>query len=236
MSNGKQIKLSKRLQQIDAMVTTTYDHIWDCCCDHGLLGAALLARQAAPHIHFVDIVPELMGELKNKLIRFYPKKPKEQAQWQVHCMDVSTLPLQQFTGKHLVIIAGVGGALMAELVKEIYQKNPTVDMDFLLCPVLHQFTLRQLLIQLDFSLLNEMLMVENHRFYEMLLVSTGANARHPHTAISPTGSLFWHSSNPEQTKIAANYLTKVLAHYRRVQLNSAADVQHIIDAYSAIAL
>ncbi|HTG55937.1 MAG TPA: SAM-dependent methyltransferase, partial [Niabella sp.] len=49
-----------------------YTHIWDCCCDHGLLGAALLSRQAAAHIHFVDIVPELMHELKNKLQRFFP--------------------------------------------------------------------------------------------------------------------------------------------------------------------
>ncbi|HSC68256.1 MAG TPA: SAM-dependent methyltransferase, partial [Cellvibrio sp.] len=57
------LKLGKRLQQIELMVTANYDHIWDCCCDHGLLGAALLARKAAPHIHFVDIVPELMRKL-----------------------------------------------------------------------------------------------------------------------------------------------------------------------------
>lgn len=56
------------------MVTSEYTHIWDCCCDHGLLGAALLSRQAGSYIHFVDIVPELMSELKNKLQRFHPKE------------------------------------------------------------------------------------------------------------------------------------------------------------------
>ncbi len=139
------------------MVATTYDHIWDCCCDHGLLGATLLSRQAAPHIHFVDIVPELMRELENKLQHFYPEnsEPESNTQWQVHCMDVTALPLQKFNGKHLVIIAGVGGDLMAELVKAIFQKNPTLDIDFLLCPVHHQFTLRQQLIQLDFNLKTE---------------------------------------------------------------------------------
>ena len=111
------------------MVTAQYDHIWDCCCDHGLLGAALLARSAAPSIHFVDIVPELMRELENKLHRFHPKNAQSNSQWQTHCIDASSLPLQKFSGKHLVIIAGVGGDLMTDLVREIYQKNPTSNIN-----------------------------------------------------------------------------------------------------------
>jgi tRNA (adenine22-N1)-methyltransferase len=233
---GKKIKLGKRLKQIESMVTEPYDHIWDCCCDHGLLGAALLSRQAAPHIHFVDIVPDLMRELENKLQHFYPEqsKPESNAQWQVHCMDVTALPLQEFSGKHLVIIAGVGGDLMTELVKSIYQKNPTLDIDFLLCPVHHQFTLRQQLIELDFGLKAEVLIVEKQRFYEILLVSTIKDIRNKHASISTAGSLIWQSSTPEQSKIATDYLTKTLGHYKRMQLSLHDDVQHIIDAYSAV--
>lgn len=217
------------------MVTSTYDHIWDCCCDHGLLGAALLSKQAASHIHFVDIVPELMSKLENKLARFYPENSNSisNVQWQVHCMDVSALPLQKLDGKHLVIIAGVGGDLMAEFVKAIYQNNPTADVDFLVCPVHHQFTLRKLLIQLDFSLQTETLIVENQRFYEMLLVSTTHKS---HTKISPVGSSIWRGDTSEQSKIAADYLRKTLAHYRRMQLSHHSEVNHIIDAYSAVNL
>ena len=36
------------------MIPDGYDHIWDCCCGHGLLGMTLLARHAAEHIHFVE--------------------------------------------------------------------------------------------------------------------------------------------------------------------------------------
>ncbi|MEN0037922.1 MAG: tRNA (adenine(22)-N(1))-methyltransferase TrmK [Cellvibrio sp.] len=230
------MKLGKRLKHIDSMVTATYDHIWDCCCDHGLLGAALLARQAAPKIHFVDIVPELMHELKNKLAHFYPEniEPTSSTQWQAHCMDVSALPLQKYTGKHLVIIAGVGGDLMTELVKTIYQKNTAVDIDFLLCPVHHQFTLRQQLIELNFSLKSECLIAENHRFYEILLVSTDRS--NFHTPVNEVGSLIWKSDAPEQAKIASDYLKKTLDHYKRVQLNRKTEVQHIIDAYSRVTL
>ena len=225
------IKLGKRLREIAAMVTEHYDHIWDCCCDYGLLGVALLARQAAPYIHFVDQVPELMRELEYKLTQFYPATADSCADWQTHCIDVKTLPLHEFHGRHLVIIAGVGGDLMTELVRVIHQKNPALSIDFLLCPVHHQFTLRQQLIQLDFSLKNEILVTENQRFYEILLVSTTNN---PHAKIHPVGSLIWQSSTPQQSKIAADYLQKTLAHYNRIQLNPEAAIQHIIDAYSAV--
>lgn len=225
------LKLGKRLKQIESMVTAQYDHVWDCCCDHGLLGAALLARNVAPNIHFVDIAPALMRELENKLHQFYPKNAESNSHWQTYCMDVKALPLQKFNGKHLVIVAGVGGDLMTELVRAIYQKNPAFDIDFLLCPVHHQFTLRQQLIQLDFSLHTETLIVENQRFYEILLAST---AKKTGSKINPIGSLIWQSNTPEQAKIAASYLQKTLAHYRRVQLSSNAEVQHIIDAYSSV--
>lgn len=223
------LKLGKRLKQIESMVVAQYSHIWDCCCDHGLLGAALLSRQAAPYIHFVDIVPELMRDLESKLLRFYPQAAPSApaARWQVHCMDVSTLPLQRWNGKHLVIIAGIGGDLMTDLVSRIYQNHPEANLDFLLCPIHHPFTLRQRLIQLDFSLLAEALVVENRRFYEVLLVSNQSQINSP---INPVGDLIWQAKN------ASDYLNKTLAHYQRVQRNTHTNVQHIIDAYNAIVL
>lgn len=231
MTTGKKIHLGQRLKQIESLVTAQYDHIWDCCCDHGLLGAALLARNAAPNIHFVDIVPELMRVVENKLHQFYPQNAKSNSHWQTHCMDVSTLPIKKFSGRHLVIIAGVGGDLMTELVRAIYQKNPASNIDFLLCPVHHQFTLRQQLIQLDFSLKAETLIVENQRYYEILLVSTANNSD---AKINPIGNLIWQSNTPEQLKITTDYLKKTLDHYKRVQFSRKTEVQHIIDAYSAI--
>lgn len=222
------LKLGKRLQHIESLVAAQYDHIWDCCCDHGLLGAALLSRQAAPNIHFVDVVPELMQTLENKLTRFFADSVSN---WQVHCMDVAKLPLWDFVGKHLVIIAGVGGDLMSEFVKAIYQHNPNTEIDFLLCPVHHQYTLRQQLIQLHCSLVSESLMVENERYYEMLLVSATPNSQ---AKINPVGASIWETHTSEQSDIARTYLHKTLAHYKRMQLGQNTDVQSIIDAYTAV--
>ncbi len=230
------MKLSKRLKKIESIVGTGYDHIWDCCCDHGLLGAALLTRQAAAHIHFVDVVPDIMNIVEAKLQRFYPREASANyCQWHTHRQDVGQLPLQQFPGKHLIIIAGVGGDLMIDLIRAICQHNQTTEMDFLLCPVHHQYSLRQALIELDMNLISETLLEENRRFYEILLVQV--NSATPALGkVHPVGHAFWQSSAPQQKDVAKRYLQKILAHYRKMSNSNRTDIEEIITAYSAIDL
>ena len=265
------LKLGNRLQQIEKMVTTQqYGHIWDCCCDHGLLGCALLNRQASnivSDIHFVDIVPKLMAELESKLQRFYSSSSNEVSikNWQTHCLDVAKLPLEKYEGKHLVIIAGVGGDLMIKFIEAIYRQHKSLTIDFLLCPVHHQFSLRRKLIELHFSLKDEVLVEENKRFYEVLLVSSNSAADSSvNSKVSPVGDKIWQSDltihsgvnsvkhSQSQAEIADKYLNKTLNHYQRMQKglqqsnkqdnqqaktnNANVDVQHIIDAYSAVTL
>lgn len=212
------------------MVTPEYDHIWDCCCDHGFLGAALLSRQAANNIHFVDIVPELMKALESKLYRFYATSASK---WHTHCLNVAELPLALYQGKHLIIIAGVGGDLMIQFIEAIRQTYPALDIDFLLCPVHHQFSLRQKLIEFDFSLKHEVLVEDNHRFYEVILVSSRSEDKRQ---ISLVGNHIWQAESETQAKVAKKYLKKTLEHYQRIQQGSTADVGYIIDAYRAIML
>ena len=198
------------------MVAADYQHIWDCCCDHGLLGASLLTKDRQHNtratIHFVDIVPELMHTLSRKLNQFYPL---EDYNWQTHCLDVTQLPLKDFQGKHLVIIAGVGGDLMMRFIDTIIKNHPNTDIDFLLCPVHHQFALRKLLRSYQFSLKRESLIEENKRFYEILLVSNQSNKN---AEISPTGKAIWQADSKQQAVICQNYLEKTLAHYQRIEL------------------
>jgi tRNA (adenine22-N1)-methyltransferase len=230
------LKLSHRLQQIDKMVTSQYNNIWDCCCDHGLLGCALLSRtdttNIPSNIHFVDIVPELMTELEKKLYRFYSNST-----WEIHCQDVAKLPLAQYDGNHLIIIAGIGGDLMIEFIEAIYHQYKGVNIDFLLCPVHHQFSLRSKLIELDFSLKHEVLVEDNKRFYEIMLVSSASTES---KKINPVGDKIWQSQSKEQTEIASKYLNKTIKHFQRIQQGfqqgKTKNVQHIIDAYHAVIL
>lgn len=212
------------------MVTADYTHIWDCCCDHGLLGATLLSRLAAPNIHFVDIVPKLMAELETKLQRFYPHSTPV---WKTHCIDVAELPLDKHQGKHLVIIAGVGGDLMIKFIGALHQKYPELTIDFLLCPVHHQFALRKKLIELNFALKDEVLIEDNQRFYEVILVTSVTDENAP---ISAVGEKIWQSTSIKQANIAEKYLHKTLSHYQRIEQGNSNSVAHIIAAYRTVVL
>lgn len=222
------LKLSKRLKHLEQMVSGEYQHIWDCCCDHGFLGMTLLSRQAAGHVHFVDIVPELMQEVEANLQRFYTSSSH---QWHTHCIDVATLPLHQYQGRHLVIIAGVGGDLMVQFIRRIQATFPELAIDFLLCPVHHQYTLRQTLIELDFSLREEVLVEDNQRIYEILLVSSAPD---PLRKIKSVGEFIWQTNNEDQSLVAVKYRAKNLEHYRRMQQSK--DVAHIVSAYQAVTI
>jgi tRNA (adenine22-N1)-methyltransferase len=218
------------------MVTGDYTHIWDCCCDHGFLGASLLSHKVAPNVHFVDIVPELITNVENKLQQFYQKAASH---WQTHCIDVAKLPLHKYQGNHLVIIAGVGGDLMIHFINHIYQQHPDLKIDFLLCPVNQQYTLRETLIALKFSLKNEALVAENGRYYEVILTSTKCDESNLVNSgvskpISPVGQDIWQATNTQQALVVKKYLEKTLNHYKRIQQGGTENVDHIINAYSRL--
>ncbi len=217
------MKISRRLQQIDQMICEPYDHIWDCCCDHGLLGMALLRREAADRVHFVDAVPLLMAELQAKLTRFFSSGAAA-GHWQVHCEDVAQLRLAA-DGRQLIIIAGVGGDLLIDLVTTLCQNHPRQALEFILCPVRHQYKVRQRLIALGLGLVEECLVQENTRFYEVIHVST-----HNGVPISPVGSRLWDLSRPADQR----YLSQTLGHYRRMVLSGHPQAQSIVADYERL--
>jgi tRNA (adenine22-N1)-methyltransferase len=200
------MKLSSRLDTIKNKVTKHYDHIWDCCCDHGQLGTALLASQPKSVIHFVDVVDELMVELESQLQKH---ASNVRSQWQVHCMDVAQLPIVP-NKKNLIIIAGVGGDLLIELMRSIQSRNSDIELEFILCPVLHNYMVRCELIEMGFGLISETLVKENKRFYEVIHVSNQATI-----SLTNIGSEMWDLSDSDHQE----YLNKTISHYQRMEAN-----------------
>jgi tRNA (adenine22-N1)-methyltransferase len=229
------LKLSKRLSQIEALIGHDYSHIWDTCCDHGFLGTHLIEQQRAAHVHLVDIVPELISPLDDKLKALFSNP--HGSKWQTHCIDVSELPLQQYEGKHLVIIAGIGGDLMIQCLKKLLSNHPTADIDFILCPIRQLYSLRQQLIAFDMRLKQEVLVKENNQYYEILFVSrqkTSTTKESLLSCITPVGREIWQAENEEQTKIVEEYREITLQHYKRMLrgTNNLA-LNEIIQAYQA---
>ncbi|WP_434938494.1 tRNA (adenine(22)-N(1))-methyltransferase [Shewanella sp. HL-SH8] len=240
------MKLSHRLSNIVKMITPQYVHVWDCCCDHGLLGAEILNQKLATTTHFVDIVPELMQQVEHKLQLFYPLTTyatdnADTAQhWQVHCLDVAQLPLNNYQGRQLVIIAGVGGDLMLQMVQQLIYTHPSLSLDFLLCSVNNVAKLRAMLNANHCQLIDEQLISENRRYYELLYVRRPATNQIKQSSaplISLLGDKIWQSHCAEQSVVIERYLKNVLIHYRKTaNSKSAIDIslyegyQHIADS------
>lgn len=197
------MSLSNRLQTIVDFIEPNYHHIWDTCCDHGFLGKALCNVHPASTIHFVDIAKHIMLALEHNLKTRFPK-----SNWLCHTISVNALPIVDYPGRHLVIIAGVGGDLAAEFVSTIQSKYPTRGIDFIICPVHHSFVLRKQLIELDFRLLKETLVEENNRFYEIIYISKNSAK-----LVSPVGESIWQNTKPD---IALKYLKRLVSHYEKV--------------------
>lgn len=217
--NVNKVKLGTRLASIEAMVARRYDHIWDCCCDHGLLGFQLLENNKAQHIHFIDIVPNLLDDIAHKLKRYY----QGEANWHVHCLDVGELPINDFPDeKHLVIIAGVGGQLLIELLTTLLPLTTSLNVEFIVSPVHHNYQLRKFLITQQCGLMDESIVTENKRFYELMHIKKNVT-----TEISLVGDKMWDFENP----LHPVYLQQTISHYQRIAKNPKIEVSHIIKAY-----
>ncbi len=215
------MKISKRLSAINAMIKRPYQQIWDCCCDHGLLGMTLLKRGAAQQLHFVDRVPVIMEQLTTKLNIEFPYVPGA-SQWQVHCIDVLELPLatSSIEQAQLIIIAGVGGEQTQLIVQHLLDAFPAHNLEFLLCPLRHQYKLRAALQSSPLLIIDESLVKENKWFYE--IIHLGNRVFEPTaTPVIAAGSKMWN--NPGQ--LHSNYLQQCIDHYRRTLRNCVADRQ-----------
>ncbi|CCQ12548.1 hypothetical protein PALB_34870 [Pseudoalteromonas luteoviolacea B = ATCC 29581] len=202
------MKLSQRLQTLaDLVPRGVYAHIWDCCCDHGFLASVLIATKRAPNVHFIDIVPELIEK-----ITLRQSMTNSAVNWTAQACDITRLRLSDSNASQLIIIAGVGGELTAQFIDAIVVNNPSKDIDFLLCPVRDVYRTRQALINYEFGLLDEQLVTENKRTYEIIY----ASRQHAIQALSLIGEQLWQPQN----SIQLNYLARLIKHLQNAAQTS----------------
>jgi len=228
-------RLSKRLQALSDLVTSHYDHIWDCCCDHGYLGMSLMYRNAGSMIHFVDTEAHLVSSLNDTL-----KEPEfslaggRVSAWRSHCLDAAKLPIRDFPGSHLIIISGVGGDLVAHIVTQLCEQYPNAGLSFLLCPIRQNYELRAALRASGHELAKEILVEENGLVYELLLTSCPNSNSENTGPIREVGEQIWVTSNQEDYDTANLYLSQKRSHYQRKARSGNPEDQSILNAYKTI--
>ena len=180
----------------------------------------LLKRNAANHVQFNDIVPTITNQLSQKLNQYFPND----SSWNVTCGDASDIGLTK-TQTHLVILAGIGGDRFVEILQGITNKNPSINFDIVACTVHHNYRVRSYLAGLNYKLVDESLVKENKRFYEVIYASKAGDS-----PISNVGDLIWQKDK----ELAREYLAGNIEFFSNKVKGDAEGYTHILDAYKAV--
>jgi len=202
--------LGTRLNKIFNLVSniqqnSLYNCIWDCCCDHGYLGIKILREDLCDKLIFVDQVAHIMQGLASRL------KPFKSVKHELITANAGEISLPD-NMRHLVILAGVGGERTVDIVNSIESNNPDVNVDYIFCPSTSQQALRAYLSPKPFGLIDEYLVGENNRFYEILYVRNNCT-----DLALPQVSLnceIWDDFNPDHQR----YLSKLKKHEKQKEL------------------
>ncbi len=222
MGSQTSVKLGIRLSQLQSMLKQPYSIIWDCCCDHGLLGMSLIYQRLATKVVFVDILAHQMAQLEKELQQRFPQND---CSWQVLCEDVKAIEVPQVASQ-LFIIAGVGGDKTVEFIDSLSAAMHGLPFDLLICSVQGNYSVRKALIQHGFSLKEERIIFENKRFYEAIYVTNQSGV-----ALSATGSSMWNWSDPRHHE----YCQKILGHYQKKALADPQQYRAIAAKYELLA-
>tara|TARA_R110001592_G_scaffold337465_1_gene624105 strand:+ start:9940 stop:10671 length:732 start_codon:yes stop_codon:yes gene_type:complete len=217
---NREIQLGKRLGEIAKFITLAkqpdqYDHIWDCCCDHGYLGTYLLDHFSQQNHHkaqinFVDQVTHITDQLCSKL------KKSPFSAYQVHTLNTEHLEFDKHQ-RHCIIIAGVTTTGTLKILQTILNKHPTQELDFILCPTRGQYDLRQYLIRQKVHLLEEAYIQENGRHYELLYVRQ--QTRHNQEEYKQISSIgeFWKANNEDHLA----YIKNRIEHFQQEAIDTS---------------
>lgn len=219
--NKRLLKSGSRLGQLATIVEPSYAVIWDCCCDHGLLGMSLLRDQCAGEVIFVDVLENHMANLAATLADSFPQ---DQYSWQVRCEDLKKIVVPAIDSQ-LFIIAGVGPHQTIEFINSLCASAPDTEFDLLICSVHGSYSVREALIKQGYGLKNERIIFENNRFYEAIYVSKSVNK-----AIVDTGSQMWDWSD----SVHRDYWHRIVGHYRQKSKADPLHFQPIIERYEAL--
>ncbi len=159
-----QIKLTPRLEKIANLVEIN-NRVADIGTDHGYIAIYLIQNNISPYV--------IAGDIN--------KKPLESARKNIADIGLgqrietrlgSGLSILKPGEVETVIIAGMGGMLISQLLQEAPEVIATTR-GLILQPMQAQEELRRYLVDNGFKIVKDLLVKEDHRIYEILCVEKG---------------------------------------------------------------
>lgn len=184
----------------------------------------ILEQQRCGHLYFVDQLAHITTPLAQDLAS------RGYQHYSVLTADCGQLDLSA-DGRHLVIIAGVGGRALIEMLQSLQQRyaanatSTTSPLRFIVCATNYIYDLREYLVGNAYQLIGEEIVSDRGREYEVIEVELSQT---PVTqSVSLIGAM-WQSDNPQHQQ----YQQRLLGHYHRQAIQrDSPRLQRIITAY-----
>jgi|GEM_PF-1335042 tRNA A22 N-methylase len=189
--------LSERLSIIRSFYKNE-SYVWDIGCDHGDLGLSFRNESSVLEINLVDPSAPVIKSLELKLLDSYITIPK----LNIHHKKGQELKIDN--RKNIVFIAGMGGKQIGEVIScLISQMDPSSKI--VLSPHKNILELRSLLHSMPVSLEEEILIFENHQFYQVMALRPDHSV--DRSRVSPFGDAIWRSA------LGISYRDHLLKHF-----------------------
>ena len=105
-------KLSKRMMTIASLANDDIP-TYDLCCDHGLIGIAVMELKKSRELHLIDRVPQIIQTLEANILKYAQGKPII-----ARCLDANQIKVPSTRAN--IIIAGVGAKKITSILRSIY--------------------------------------------------------------------------------------------------------------------
>lgn len=201
----RSLKLSKRLNTIVGLADCSGMNFYDICCDHGLIGLSIIKYKKAKKVIFNDQVSLICERLERKLVSYIPT-----IEHSVICVDATLLKLDT-NNRKFITIAGIGGDLLIKIVKNMLDQVDENDI-FLLSAHTKIHKVRRFLMENNFISTKEVLIEENDKFYEVLLVK-----KSDITNIKLIGDSLWHENTDTSIRCLNEYIKYYQIKYKHSQ-------------------
>ena len=155
----KQVQLSERLQAVVELVTKGQS-VADVGCDHAYISIYMIEQGIAEHVIAMDVNRGPLQRAKEN-IRKYGMQDKIETRLSDGIMELKNKEV------HTVLIAGMGGPLM----QQILLGNPSVLADveeLILQPQSEIAEVRRFLEQISFQIEKENMVLEDGKYYVMM--------------------------------------------------------------------
>ena len=158
------MKLSKRLQKIADLVGED-SIVCDIGTDHGYIPVYLIKNNISKKVIGTDISK---GSL-DKIIELVQKEALED---RIECRLGDGLDILEEKEVDSLIIAGMGGILISEILEEGREVTEHIE-NFILQPMVGSKELRRYLVYNGYKIISEDLLFEEGKFYEIILAQRG---------------------------------------------------------------